>query len=191
MTATLAPFGGRPIYNPSGPAPRASAYPDAILSTYTSNIYNCAPVKWNSSGVIVVATSNDDIIGFFGGCNFSQTASPIPKYQPYWVSGDSYIAGTMKVFIWDNPTYIYEIQCGGSLAQTAIGDQANFLNPQSGNSLYFSNATITSTLAGASNTGQLRIVGLSEMVDNAWGDAYTIVKVQIAAQQTIAIKAAI
>jgi hypothetical protein len=75
---------------------------------------------------------------------------------------------------------VYDIQCDGSLAQTAIGDQANFSNIAAGSTTTgLSAATISSSLAGAGNAAQLRIIGLYNGVDNAWGDAYTTVQVQI------------
>jgi hypothetical protein len=36
----------------------------------------------------------------------------------------------------------------------------------------------------------MRVIGLSQYVDNAWGDAYTIVQVQIAKHQNVATIAA-
>jgi hypothetical protein len=88
----------------------------------------------------------------------------------------------MTAYVWEDPGIIYEIQSSGSLAQSSVGDQAAIVNGNSGQ-LGYSIATISSTLAGAGSTGQLSIRGLSNRVDNAWADAYTIVEVQLAGQQ--------
>ena len=47
-------------------------------------------------------------------------------------------------------------------------------------------ATISTTLAGTSAVGDMRIIGLYQGVDNAWGDAYTTVQVQISRSQYVA-----
>jgi len=41
-------------------------------------------------------------------------------------------------------------------------------------------------LAGSSAVGDMRIIGLYPGVDNAWGDAYTVVQVQISRSQYVA-----
>lgn len=192
MTTVSAPFGGRAVYNPGGPAPRPTVYPDGILSGYTTAIYKGAPVKMATTGVIQAATGGESILGFFEGCIFSNTGQILPTFSIYWPASQAYIAGTMQAIVYDNPNYQYEMQSAGSVAQSAIGDEADFAaNPGSGNSLNFSTCALSTSLAGAGATGQMRIVGLSEMVNNAWGDAYTVVRCQIAAHQYVSQKAAI
>ena len=47
-----------------------------------------------------------------------------------------------------------------------------------------SQATLgASTAVGNGNQGQMRVVDLCQNVDNAWGDAYTIVRVQLSGTQ--------
>jgi hypothetical protein len=75
---------------------------------------------------------------------------------------------------------VYEIQADGSVAQSAIGDEADLSNTTAGSNVTgLSQATISSTLVGAGNSGQMRIVDLAPYPDNAWGDAYTIVRATI------------
>jgi hypothetical protein len=54
-----------------------------------------------------------------------------------------------------------------------------------------SNCSINHTLAGAGAQKQLRIMDLAPYPDNAWGDTYTIVRVQIARHQYVSNKVAI
>jgi hypothetical protein len=73
------------------------------------------------------------------------------------------------------------------LAQTSIGDQANFTNISAGSTtIGLSQCTISTSLAGSSAVGDMRIIGLSNGVDNAWGDAYTVVQVQVSRSQFVA-----
>jgi len=41
-------------------------------------------------------------------------------------------------------------------------------------------------LAGSGAVGDLRIIGFTPAVDNAWGDAYTVVQVQVSRSQYVA-----
>lgn len=144
-----------------------------------------------TTGVLQIAGTTGDFYGVFAGCSY--TASNQSLYTPsmYWSANQAYISdGQMWAAVWDDPGIIYEIQCNGSLAQTSVGDQANLANLTTGNN-GMSVAELSSTLAGAGVQAQLRIVGLSERIDNAWGDTYTVVEVMIAQQQYVANKVAI
>ena len=65
------------------------------------------------------------------------------------------------------------------MAQTTIGNEYNFTAVTSGSSTTgLSTATLGSaTAAGNSTQGQMRVVDIAPYVDNAWGDAYTVVRV--------------
>jgi hypothetical protein len=86
---------------------------------------------------------------------------------------------------------VFDIQSDGSIAATAVGDQADFVNPSTGSTHRPVHGTINHTLKGAGVQGQLRIVGLNLDPNNAWGDTYTVVQVQIARHQYVANKTAI
>ena len=90
-------------------------------------------------------------------------------------------------YYYSDPNIVYDIQADGSLAQTSVGDQANFSNITDGSTTTgLSQCTISSSLACAGNVGDLRIIGLYNGVDNAWGDAYTVVQVQVSRSQYVA-----
>lgn len=191
MSSANYPFGMKAIRHINGklmPPPRA--IPAGIASGYSSDIYYGSPVILNTSGNIVVGTTNADIIGVFAGCQYVPNATSINTPSMSWTANTTYVTGTMVAYVYDDPNIIYEIQANGSLAQTSVGDQADFVNPGSG-TLDQSTCTISTTLAGAGNQAQLRIVGLSNRIDNAWGDAYTVVEVMIARHEYISNKVAI
>lgn len=193
MSTTSAPFGLNPIRHINGkfiPSPRALS--DGIASAYGSSIYYGSPVILNTNGTLTIGTTAADIIGVFAGCYYVPTAGGMMQYSPNWVASTTYVAGTMTALFWEDPGIIYEIQSNGSIAATAVGDQADFVNPGNGNAtLGISNAAISSSLAGAGVQAQLRIVGLSQKINNTWGDTYTIVETMIARHQYISNKVAI
>jgi hypothetical protein len=193
MSSTAAPYGLNPVRHVNGkflPPPRAIT--GGIASGYSANIFYGSPVMLNTNGTLTIATTNADIIGVFAGCQFIPSATGLLTPQPNWVASATYIAGSMTAYVWDDPGIIYEIQSNGSLAATALGDQADFVNPGNGNStLGTSTAAISSTLSGAGVQAQLRIVGVSNKIDNAWGDSFTQVEVMIARHQYVSNKVAV
>jgi hypothetical protein len=186
MSTTLAAFGLRPIRHISGESARQTALGDGIVTGYSANILSYQPVKFDTAGVIQAAAAGDAFIGTFLGCEY--TTSDGQRVQTTnWVSGTSYVAGSLTAYYTSDPNLVYEIQADGSVAQTAIGGQANISNATSGSStIGFSQATMNSSVTGAGSTAQLRILGLSTIPGNAWGDTYTIVEVQIATHQFVA-----
>jgi hypothetical protein len=185
MSATSTPFGLRPSFHPSG-LDRAVALTDGIASAYSSNILKGQPVALNSSGVIIVATAGSAYQGAFAGVEWTDTTGR-RRVSNYWPASTAYITGSCVAYYYSDPNIVYDIQADGSLAQTSIGDQANFTNITAGSTTTgLSAATISTSLAGSSAVGDMRIIGLYQGVDNAWGDAYTTVQVQISRSQFVA-----
>jgi hypothetical protein len=98
----------------------------------------------------------------------------------YWPASTAYQAGSCIAYFYNDPNIVYEIQADGSLAQTSVGDQADLSNTTAGSNVTgLSQCTLSTTLVGAGNSAQMRIVDLAPLVDNAWGDSYTVVRAVI------------
>jgi len=184
MSAVSAPFGFRPAYNPIG-LDRAKKY--TIAAAYGTAIYEGQPVILNTNGTITAGTAAADLLGVFAGCEYID-ATGKPNVSNYWPG----TAGATNIVAWvyDDPNNVYEVQSDGSIAQTAIGDQADISNATA-NSNGRSQATLSSTVATVGVQAQFRIVGFGQQLDNAPGDAFTICQVQIARHQYITSKVAI
>jgi len=185
MSATSAPFGLRPSFHPSG-LDRAVALAGGIASGYNTGILKGQPVALNGSGNIVATAAGDAFQGAFAGHEYTDaTGRRLVSNQ--WVANTTYQAGSQVTYYYSDPNIVYDIQANGSLAQTAIGDQANFASITAGSTTTgLSQCMISTTLAGSGSVGDLRIIGLTPAVDNAWGDAYTVVQVQPARSQYVA-----
>ena len=73
-----------------------------------------------------------------------------------------------------------------------IGDEANLSNTTAGSNVTgLSQCTLSTTLTGAGNNAQMRIVDLAPIPGNAWGDAYTIVRATISKHQYTAVTNAV
>ncbi len=196
MVAVTAPFGLDAAYSISGQV-RATAYPNGISSGYGTAIYKGSPVMMNTTGYLsLAAATTDNIIGVFAGVEYNDGVTGKPTESPFWGSGQTY-SGTMTAYVWDDPTIFYYIQASGAVAQSALGDQGNFTTVTAGSTnTGISGAQLNATLTGSGNQGQLRIVGLAPSPfkgggENAWGDAFTAVTVQIAEHQYVANKVAL
>lgn len=192
MSVVLQPFGLQPVYAP-GEYANARRYDFGIASGYATSLLKYQPVALNASGQIVAATSGADFLGVFDGVFYTDT-SGIPHENNQWIAGTTYQANTpMWVNIYDDPTQVYKIQCDGSLVQS-MGGQLNFTaaNIAAGSTIVgLSQATAQASSLTTSGQGQLSIRELDLTPGNAWGDAFTIVRVTNARSQFVANKLAV
>ena len=183
MVAVSAPFGLRAVFHPSGQTRPVALY-DGITSAYNTNIFQGQPVLLTTAGVLnPVAANNVAFQGAFDGVEFTdvQGRRRVSNFWPANTVGTEIIA-----YYYSDPDLVYEVQADGSLAATSVGDQANFSNFAAGSTVTGQAATtISATLAGAGNQGQVRILGRSLRADNIWGDAFTVVQVQVSRHQFV------
>ena len=179
MSATNAPFGLRPAFHPSG-LDRAQALANGIVSAFASNILKGQPVKQVTAGVIEPAAAGDAFLGAFAGVEWTDTTGR-RRVSNYWPANTAYQTGSCVAYFYADPNIVYEIQADGSLAQTSIGDEADLSATTAGSTTTgLSQCTLSTTLVGAGNSAQMRIVNLAPYPDNAWGDSFTIVQATIA-----------
>ena len=185
MSSTSAPFGLRPSFHPSG-LDRAVALPNGIASAYNTGILKGQPVALNTSGNIIAATAGSAYQGAFAGHEYTDlTGRRLVSNQ--WIANTAYQTGSQVTYYYSDPNIVYDIQANGSLAQTSIGDQANFASITAGSTTTgLSQCMISTSLVGSSAVGDMRIIGLTPAVDNAWDDAYTVVQVQVSRSQYVA-----
>ena len=185
MSSVNAPFGLRPSFHPSG-LDRAVALPNGIASTYNTGILKGQPVALNTNGNIVAATAGSAFQGAFAGHEFTDlTGRRLVSNQ--WIANTAYQTGSQVTYYYSDPNIVYDIQANGSLAQTSIGDQANFASIAAGSTTTgLSQCMISTSLVGTSAVGDMRIIGLTPAVDNDWGDAFTVVQVQVSRSQYVA-----
>lgn len=193
MSTSLASFGLRPVYHPSGVA-RATAYKDGIATGYGTDLYQGTPVLLTTGGLINVAANGGDMIGSFAGVEYTD-ANGRRQFSKRWVASTA--ATEIIAYVYDQVEIVYDAQVNGSAVQAAVGDQANFsavggLTVGAGNNTtQLSTMALDATLAGAAAQGMLRVIDRSMAIDNAWGDAFTVVRVTVARHQYISNKVAI
>lgn len=189
MSATLAPFGLRPAFHPSG-LDRAQGLSNGIASGYASNILKGQPVQYGTTanggttGTIVIATTSGPIAGAFAGVEWTDVTGR-RRVSNYWPANTAVQAGSVVAYFYSDMNIVYEIQADGTMAQTTIGNEYPFSNITAGSATTgLSQCTLNAGGAVGNNVqGQLRVVDIAPYVDNAFGDAFTIVRVVISQSQ--------
>jgi hypothetical protein len=190
MSATSAPFGLRPAYFPTG-LERAQALANGITSGYATNILKGQAVQYSpNAGVILPVldtTTNSGLVsGAFAGVEFTDTTGR-RRVSNYWPASTAVIAGSVVAYFYNDQQIVYEIQTDGTMAQTAVGNEANLSNFTAGSTTTgLSQMTLSASLAGSGSAAQFRIVDLAPYVDNNWGDPYVIVRAQVSKPQFVA-----
>jgi hypothetical protein len=178
MSSTNAPFGLRPIKHPSGQV-RPYQLAEGIATAYASTIYQNQPVKLVTGGTIELAAPGDAFIGTFCGCQYTDSGTNKRIITNKWPAAGAYVAGSMTATFTRDPEIVYEIQATASIPQASLGACADISNTTIGNATTgISGVTMGTTIAAASS-GQLEILDVSLVPDNAWGDSYTVVQVRI------------
>lgn len=181
MSATASPFGCRAVFHPTG------VVRQKMLTGFTSipsaAVYKGDLIKLTGDGAIAaIITANDAACGIFEGCEY-QTADGTPVISPYWPASLAGVTNIKWYYTQFEASMECELQSNGSIALTAIGDSADMVIAAGSANTGISGSSINSSLKGAAAVGNFRIIGLGQQLDNAWGDAYTIVRVQIAKNQ--------
>ena len=181
MSSTNAPFGLRAAYSLSGTIRELQG---TILSTYAADLYTGQPVKMGTDGTLQAAAAGDAFLGYFAGCEYLPSGAQRPVVSPSWPSGTT--ATQIVAYYTMDPYIVYEIQADGPVSQTNIGNQYNFSAAGSSNGLGYSIATLGTATVTTSGNAQLRVIGIAPGIDNASGDAFTVVQVQISKHQYVA-----
>ena len=209
MSTTFRPFGMKPVYHPSGldrSVPFAGTNSFITGVTYTApyslttgqSFYQYQPVGITSSGQLTIAATaaaTSPVYGVFDGVEY--TTAEGRRTLGKNAAKTTLDAATSIVFwIFADPELVYEAQVQGSATSAAIGSEYNF-SAASGYTTAdgyvigtggagFSTTALNATAVASGAQGQVRVVGLGREVAypagelNNWGDAYTIVQVQIA-----------
>lgn len=180
MSSVSAPYGLRPAFHPSGVIRPAVG---TLTSGHANSIFQNSPVRVDlTTGDIVEAAAASRAVGVFQGVEYTN-AQGRRTVSNWWAANT--VGTQIVVYYTQDPWIVYEIQADGSVARTSLGAMGDWtaLSGNTGTGLstvMLATATLLDTVQG------LQIVGIVDGPDNAWGDAYTQVLVQIAEHQFVA-----
>jgi hypothetical protein len=189
MSATYTPFGLKPVYHPSGII-RSLNYTGAYSTSAV--FYSGTPVAFDEATTAGVSTlvvapdspvANKRIAGVFGGIEYTDASGR--RTVSKWFGPALGTATDIVMWIFMDPEIVYEVQANGSIANTQVGQEFNFTAASSGQiigngGLGTSTAGLDPTAVVVGAQAQMQIVNLGREINNAWGDAYTVVQVKIA-----------
>lgn len=169
------PFGLTPTRHGAGGTPqRLGSY--EIASGLAQDLFSGDPVVLIGTGRrITIATAGDAnlITGVFAGCRYTDANGEV-QFRPRWpastVATGIQDGEEPEALVYDDPRQEFVIQVSGSAGLVAadVGQMANFVagagNAFTGRSAFLLNQA---TLAGTSL--QLRILGLSRIPENDYG----------------------
>jgi hypothetical protein len=183
MSTTSTPFGFQPVYHASGFV-RPAAFTLANNAAVTLLQYQ--PVAINTTtGVVTPATVGDAFVGTFMGVEFTDGDGRRRVSNKFLANTP---ATEVIAYITRDPAIVYQIQANGSVAISDIGSQFNFGSITAGSTVVgLSQAVLdTASVVASGGTAQMRVIGITPGPDNDWGDAFTIVQVQISEHQDVA-----
>jgi hypothetical protein len=135
-------------------------------------------------GTLEAAAINDAFIGVFQGVEFTD-GDGRRRVSNKWLAST---AGTdIVAYATLDPTIVYEVQANGSLDVASIGKQYDLVSVSAGNTTVGLSQAVLDTGSAATNAA-FRVIGVASGPDNAWGDNFTIVQVQISEHQMVADK---
>jgi hypothetical protein len=186
MPSTSAAFGLRPAFHPSGVVRPVAM---TIESGYNANILQFQPVLISSTGNIQAAGASTPFVGSFMGVEFTDTDGR-RRVSNKWTAGTS--ATDIIAYVTYDPAIVYEIQSDATLTIADIGSQMDFDSVTAGSTTTGLSAAMLDVASKTTSGSALcRVVNLQPDVNNAWGDAYVVVQVQISEHQFVADRAAI
>jgi hypothetical protein len=184
MPATAAPFGLKPSSHPSGVI-RTEA--GTILSGYTSNILQYAPVRIAADGTLELAAPNSRAVGSFMGVEYTHTATGRRIVSNQWPANT--VATAIVAYFTRDQKIRYRIQSSATLAIAVVGEQFDWGTATAGNTTTGLSSMSLNAGSSAGNAG-LRVIGLADDPDNAWDDLFVNLIVEISEHQDTADVAA-
>lgn len=186
MPSTSAAFGLRPAFHPSGVVRPVAM---TIESGYNANILQFQPVLISSTGNIQAAGASTPFVGSFMGVEFTDTDGR-RRVSNKWTAGTS--ATDIIAYVTTDPAIVYEIQSDATLTIADIGSQMDFDSVTAGSTTTGLSAAMLDVASKTTSGSALcRVVNLQPDVNNAWGDAFVVVQVQISEHQFVADRVAI
>lgn len=177
MSSTATPYGMRPVGVLGGRPENGSFNSYKIASGYAANIFYGDVVKLVSTGVVEKDTGTATLtpIGVFVGCRFTNPTTKELTFSQYWPTGT--VASDAFAYVVDDPWAVFQIQANGSVAQAALGENAEIVQTAGSTAIGTSKNSLNATTATTS-TLPLRVVAFVDGPNSAVGDAYTDVIVK-------------
>ena len=183
MSSVASPFGLKPAFHTSGIIRQLQS---TIVSGFPTDIFQFSPVAIDpATGALTVVAPGNPVVGAFMGVEWTGTDGR-RRVGNRWEANT--VGTDIVAYYTEDPYMVYEIQSNNPVPLADVGAQFNF-SALGGNAVTgLSNVSLDH--AGGAGT-DCRILGVNPAPDNIFGDAFTIVQVQLSNHQYVAARAAI
>lgn len=171
-----APFGFRPLRHLTGGDPNVTReFP--IATGYGTALITGDPVKLLDDGSIALAAAGDRLLGIFQGVSYTDSNGD----QKYGNWPASTTATNIKAAVVADPNVTFEVQSGGTPAQTNVGNCADHVtgtgSALTGTSAAYLSGTMSNAVAG------FRILKIVDKPGNS--GQYATLEVQIVEHELV------
>ena len=184
MPSTASPFGLRPYSHPSGVGVRTTEA-GTIATGYATAIYQYAPIRIDPGhGEIILCAAGSRAIGCFLGVDYTDTNGR-RQFANKWTASTT--ATNIVAYYTRDQKLRYTIQSTAAVNLTDMGAELDWSTATAGNATT-GMSTVAADVAALTPQGNagLRIIGLAPDINNAWGDTYTNLIVEISEHQDTA-----
>ena len=172
-------FGLRPIAKMGQNTNSTGATEYRIAAGNTNAIYQGTPVIPLAAGVIDIIAANDTTVGLLGvfwGCEYVSSTTGKTVWSNYWPGSGADSNFPVKAYVYDDPAQLFVIATSNVVVaanteaevRAAVFANADFALATSGSTTTgISSATLDLNTIAATNTLNLRIMGIQEDPENA------------------------
>lgn len=184
MSSTAYPFGMVPTQQLAQGYNTQGFSPFQIEDGEATSIFFGDVVELLGTGYIEKDTGTTTLTpqGVFVGCSYIDPGIKYFLNAQFWpggtTTGITTGAGKPTGYVVNDPNAVFMIQANGSVPLAALGSNAPIVQTAGSASIGKSRNALNAAAIDTTDTLPLRIVGLAELPDNDWGDAYTIVLVK-------------
>lgn len=183
MSASAAPYGMIPVLNQGAGYNTQGFETVPIADAYSTSIFFGDVVKLASDGTIQKDTGTSTLTpyGVFLGCEYIDPALGYLFESQFWPASTTtgYTTwpqipkGRVLTFPWG----VFQIQANGPVAMSDVGANAAIVQTAGSTAFGKSRNALNASTINTTDSLPLRIIGLVDKPDNAWGDAFTDVLV--------------
>ena len=173
MANVDAAFGYRPVGKVGSGVNNGGTTLYTIADNYNTSVYKGDHVMSSGGYVIAGTASGATNLGVFNGCFYIDPTSAKPTWSNYYpadtnVTASGSISGSTNVdaYIYDDPYYLFDVLCDGTIAKTDIGKNTDSIL---GTSSTVNGQSVTEISSSAENTTaglQVKIIGITKDPEN-------------------------
>lgn len=122
--------------------------------------------------------SHTAAVGVFNGCNYNDPTTGKPTFSNFYPGSVNITSGQISADVLDDPNQLFLVQCDGGFVAADVGKNADVVGTGGSTTSGISAMELSSSTLANSPALNLKVVGLYNDVNNAFGtNAVVVVKI--------------